>query len=194
MYHVHPETSVLSSAVSDVLSLLYLLDICCISHSHLANTMWVSTHTPMLFIMMVMMRWTTMITTSLFINYSTWYLYIASPKSTACWHYATKARLLWCRRQKPCAFVWLCNQATHYQRVHVQFSVQHCYVWTSLYFTDTLDCLVSFLPTPPHRSPCMIQSGTVSLYDTIWYHFLARCDLLAILVQYQSRSHSYYDT
>ena len=41
---------VLSSAVSDVLSLLYLLDICCIFHTHLVNTMWVSTHTPMLFI------------------------------------------------------------------------------------------------------------------------------------------------
>ena len=42
--------SVLSSAVSDISSLLYLLDTCCVSHTHLANTMWVSTHTPMLFI------------------------------------------------------------------------------------------------------------------------------------------------
>ena len=42
--------SVLSSAVSDILSLLYLLDTCCVYHTHLANPMWVQTHTPMLFI------------------------------------------------------------------------------------------------------------------------------------------------
>ena len=41
---------VLSTALPDILSLLYLLDTCCVSHTHLANTMWVSTHTPMLFI------------------------------------------------------------------------------------------------------------------------------------------------
>ena len=41
---------VLSTALPDIQSLLYLLNNCCISHTHLANTMWVSTHTPMLFI------------------------------------------------------------------------------------------------------------------------------------------------
>ena len=51
MYPVCPETSVLSSAVSDILSLvLYLLDTCCVYHTHHANPMWVSPHTPMLFI------------------------------------------------------------------------------------------------------------------------------------------------
>ena len=33
-----------------------------------------------------------------------------------------------------------------------------CYVRTSLYFADTLDCLVSFPTSPIHRSPCTIQS------------------------------------
>ena len=36
-----------------------------------------------------------------------------------------------------------------------------------------------------HQSPCTIQSGSSFLYNTIWQFFL---------VQYQSRSHTYYDT
>ena len=41
---------VLSTALPDILSLLYLLDTCCVSHTYLANTTWVSIHIPMLFI------------------------------------------------------------------------------------------------------------------------------------------------
>ena len=49
-----------------------------------------------------------------------------------------------------------------------------CYVWTSLYFADMSDCLISFfLPSliEAHirydlaRSLCTIQSGAVFLYD-----------------------------
>ena len=60
-----------------------------------------------------------------------------------------------------------------------------CYVWTSLHYADMLDCLVYFSFPSLHRSPCMIQSDLVLMYNTIWMHSGVR---------YQSQSHAYYDT
>ena len=65
-------------------------------------------------------------------------------------------------------------------------SLALCYIQTSFYHADTSDCLVYFFLSPSlHRSPCMIRSGLVPVYNTIW---------LRSSVQYQSPSRTYYNT
>ena len=69
----------------------------------------------------------------------------------------------------------------------VQMNMAHngmCYGWTSLYRTDTSDCLVSFF----------LLHSSKPMYDTIWCSFPVQYNLKTILVQYQSQSHTYYDT
>ena len=69
-----------------------------------------------------------------------------------------------------------------------------CYVWTSSYYTDKLDCLVYFFLFPSHRSPCTIQSGLVPLYDTIWSCSLVRYDLVLFPCTIRSGLVPLYDT
>ena len=62
--------------------------------------------------------------------------------------------------------------------LHLDFNLHRRYVG-----------LPHFLSTTPfHRSPCTIRSGSVTLYDMIWWLFIAS------LVRYVSQSHHYYDT
>ena len=70
----------------------------------------------------------------------------------------------------------------HYQRLdnwikgaicqhskYLTFQAYFCYIWTSLYFADTLDCLVSFF----------LLSSSKPMYDTIWHCLLVQYDLLS---------------
>ena len=83
--------------------------------------------------------------------------------------------------------------------MHVRWSMCSCASWEALavlqsdYITyaDTLDCLVYFIfhpSTVAHVRYDLAASFHVLTYDTIW--------LLVLLsfVQYQSGSHTYYDT